>query len=117
MSFDSIPKELRGLRACLVCSMVKTIDQFERDGCDNCEKFLHIKNDREFVMTCTSSNFDGVIAMVNPDDSWVARWQRIDKLKPGCYAVSVSGQLPHHVIRDLKIKGIQYKSRDVSSRT
>lgn len=23
MSFDSIPKELRGLRACLVCSMVK----------------------------------------------------------------------------------------------
>ena len=38
---------------------LKTIDQFERDGCDNCEKFLHIKNDREFVMTCTSSNFDG----------------------------------------------------------
>ena len=41
----------------------------------------------------------------------------LDKLKPGCYAVSVSGQLPHHVIRDLKMKGIQYKSRDVSSRT
>ena len=41
----------------------------------------------------------------------------LDKLKPGCYAISVSGQLPHHVIRDLKMKGIQYKSRDVSSRT
>ena len=43
----------------LVFIHLKTIDQFERDGCDNCEKFLHIRNDREFVMTCTSSNFDG----------------------------------------------------------
>merc|ERR1719378_31491 len=68
-------------------------------------------------MTCTSSNFDGIISMMNPEDSWVAKWQRIDKLKPGCYAVSVSGRLPNHVIKDLKLKGIQYKSRDTSSRT
>merc|ERR550534_3320297 len=53
-------------------------------------------------MTCTSSSFDGVVACINPDDSWVAKWQRIDKLRPGCYAISVSGKLPSSIVKELK---------------
>ncbi|TMW39902.1 hypothetical protein DOY81_015018 [Sarcophaga bullata] len=41
MSLDTIPKDLRGLRACLVCSLVKTFDQFEYDGCDNCDEGIY----------------------------------------------------------------------------
>ena len=29
-----------------VCSLIKSFDQFESDGCDNCETVLHLKNNR-----------------------------------------------------------------------
>lgn len=101
MSFDTIPKDLRGLRACLVCALVKvseafqfvqvftvkmktskifqSFDQFEVDGCDNCEEFLRLKNNKDQVYDCTSNNFDGLIAVMSPEDSWVCKWQRISK--------------------------------------
>ncbi|XP_049598954.1 transcription elongation factor SPT4 isoform X1 [Syngnathus scovelli] len=94
MALETVPKDLRHLRACLLCSLVKTIDQFEYDGCDNCESFLQMKGNREMVYDCTSSSFDGVIAQMSPEDSWVAKWQRIGTFKPGVYAVSVTGRLP-----------------------
>ncbi|KAJ7425340.1 Transcription elongation factor SPT4 [Pitangus sulphuratus] len=72
----------------------KTIDQFEYDGCDNCETYLQMKGNREMVYDCTSSSFDGIIAMMSPEDSWVSKWQRISTFKPGVYAVSVTGRLP-----------------------
>uniref|UniRef100_A0A915C3X2 Spt4/RpoE2 zinc finger domain-containing protein n=1 Tax=Parascaris univalens TaxID=6257 RepID=A0A915C3X2_PARUN len=52
-SIESIPRDLRNLRACLLCSMIKTLDQFEQDGCDNCERFLGMKGDEEKVSECT----------------------------------------------------------------
>jgi len=39
--------------------LLQTLDQFEYDGCENCDKFLHMKNNRDNVLDCTSSNFDG----------------------------------------------------------
>lgn len=79
MSFDTIPKDLRGLRACLSCALVKTFDQFDNDGCDNCEEFLRMKNNRDIIYDCTSNNFDGLIAVMSPEDSWVCKWQRISE--------------------------------------
>nr|CAG4636731.1 EOG090X0NWO [Eubosmina coregoni]SVE70230.1 EOG090X0NWO [Eubosmina coregoni] len=117
MSVDIVPKDLRGLRACLVCSLIKTKDQFEMDGCDNCDEFLRIKNNADNMYDCTSSNFDGIIALMSPEDSWVAKWQRINRKVKGCYAVSVSGRLPDNFIREMKSRGITYRSRDTSSRT
>ena len=46
---DSIPKDLRQLRACLSCSLIKTMEQFETDGCDNCDSFLHMRDNRDNV--------------------------------------------------------------------
>lgn len=40
-------------------SSPKTIDQFEYDGCDNCDAYLQMKGNREMVYDCTSSSFDG----------------------------------------------------------
>ena len=99
MSLETVPKDLRHLRSCLLCSLVKTIDQFEYDGCDNCEAYLQLKGNREMVYECTSSSFDGVISMITPEDSWVAKWQRISNFKPGVYAVTVTGRLPPGMCR------------------
>ncbi|XP_038941498.1 transcription elongation factor SPT4 isoform X3 [Rattus norvegicus] len=63
MALETVPKDLRHLRACLLCSLVKTIDQFEYDGCDNCDAYLQMKGNREMVYDCTSSSFDGSTAM------------------------------------------------------
>ncbi|CAB4059904.1 SUPT4H1 [Lepeophtheirus salmonis] len=111
-----IPKDLRQLRACLVCSLVKTFEQFENDGCDNCDRFLNLKHNRENVYDCTSSNFDGMIGSCKPEDSWVCKWQRIGRFKRGVYAISVSGRLPPPVIKDMQALNIAYKSRDTSKR-
>jgi transcription elongation factor SPT4 len=29
------------------------------------------------VSECTSAMYDGIAAMLDPEESWVARWQRI----------------------------------------
>lgn len=69
------------------------------------------------VYECTSSSFDGMIAMMSPDDSWVAKWQRTKNFKPGCYAISVNGRLPASIIRDLKASSVVYRSRDTSQKS
>ena len=55
-SLDCVPNGLRNLRACLLCSLIKTFDQFEMDGCDNCDSFLQLKvrcsNYNVFVVRC-----------------------------------------------------------------
>ena len=61
---------LRGIPSvisCIVCL------QFESDGCDNCENFLHLKRNRDNVYDCTSATFDGMIAACKPRDSWVCK--------------------------------------------
>ena len=37
-----------------------------------------------------------------------------DRFVKGCYAVSVTGTLPPGIVRELKIKGVNYKNRDNS---
>merc|ERR1711872_80164 len=111
---DNIPKDLRSLRACLVCSLVKTLDMFETDGCDNCDEFLRMKNNRDQVYDCASANFDGFIALMSHEDSWVAKWQRINRCVRGMYAISVTGRLPTAIVRDMKSRGIKYRQRDVT---
>jgi len=114
-SLEVVPgPDLRNLRACLLCSLIKTFDQFERDGCDNCDRFLQLKGNRESVYNCTSSSFEGVVSSMSPEDSWVAKWQRISNLVKGCYAISVQGKLPTSVIGELRSQGIMYRSRDTS---
>ncbi|KAI3643155.1 hypothetical protein MP228_012710 [Amoeboaphelidium protococcarum] len=102
----------RKLRACLLCSLVKNQNQFRRDGCDNCEQVLQMRDNMDRVYDCTSPNFSGVVSLMEPDDSWVARWQRLDKFTRGVYAVQVFGRLPGDIVEDLQERGIAYRPRD-----
>jgi transcription elongation factor SPT4 len=125
-------KDRRYLRACMVCSIVLLRDvstkqtdmayegvvadqesqTFVLTGCPNCESFLGLQGSPETVSECTSSTFNGTIALTEPTKSWVAKWQRLDQYVPGVYAVQVIGNLPGDVIQMMEDAGHTYVPRD-----
>ena len=92
MQKASTPDNLRSLRACLNCALIKSADQFVEEGCDNCPH-LEIQKSTSMMHHCTTKNFYGTIAMMNPPKSWVSRFQGIKKLVGGVYAIKVRGEL------------------------
>jgi len=86
--------------------LIKTEEQFLKEGCNNCA-FLEIKEDVERLQDCTSANFVGLISMMAPTDSWVARWNHLVHFVPGCYCIDVVGEFPEHVQSILEDNGIR----------
>lgn len=151
---DIVPDELKHLRACMVCSLVKTLAQFVgkcaacafavpdlcvcdlENGCENCRQ-LNLENDAEYekkkkvffssdlnsqhttrtphrkVKEVTSTSFEGLIGVNDMKDSWVRNWQQLPiNYVRGCYAVSVNGVVPHHIVQELQDKRIPLASRN-----
>lgn len=77
----AVPVNFKQLRACVRCKLIKESSQFERDGCENCRD-----NERDIA---TTTMFEGCICMIEPEQSWVAKWQSMRGLKPGIYAINV----------------------------
>lgn len=77
-STAAIPSNARArqLRACLLCSIIQSPADFKRNGCPNCEEIMQMKQSSDRVLSCTTTHFEGVIAAIDPEASWVARWQR-----------------------------------------
>ncbi len=78
-----VPEDTRELRACLMCHLVRTRDEFIKDGCPNCDYFDRDANihDREAIVDKnTTASFEGLVAMVTPGKGWVTRWQGIPGL-------------------------------------
>ncbi|KAI9483781.1 MAG: transcription initiation protein spt4 [Benjaminiella poitrasii] len=109
-----LPIEKKQLRACLLCSLIKNASQFRANGCENCEEILQMRGSMDRVSECTSSKFEGTVALMDPESSWVGRWQRIDKFERGLYAIVVYGRVPEDVEDELERRGITYKPRDGS---
>ncbi|GAA6031175.1 hypothetical protein JCM8097_004041 [Rhodosporidiobolus ruineniae] len=101
------------LRACLMCSFVASAAEFRKHGCPNCDDRLELKGDSDKVLMCTTGQFDGLIALIEPKESWVAKWQRNEKHLPGVYAVRVTGQLPEEIVEDLEARGVTVHSREM----
>lgn len=99
----------RKLRACLNCSIIQSTQEFRESGCPNCP-FLNINKDRNLAYA-TSPSFKGTIALANPKQSWVAKWQRINSYKPGVYAMVVDGVLSDKFIEDIEKEGRVYINR------
>jgi transcription elongation factor SPT4 len=87
---------------------------FARHGCPNCEALLSLQGNEEQINECTSITFEGVATILDPEKSWVAKWQRVDSFVPGRYAVKVQGKLPKYLIDHLANQGVQYRARDGS---
>lgn len=66
---------------------------------------MQLRHHRDMVLNCTTANFSGMISMCQPDDSWVARWQRITRRVRGMYAIQVSGKLPPAVADEIRAIG------------
>ena len=112
-SFYVTPGQYRYLRACMVCSIVQpqqvgapsfflpalenetNLEQqkFIKEGCPNCEDAIHLRNNSEKVEDCTSPVFEGLVALWQPKQSWVSRWQRVDGFVRGMYAIKVCGNV------------------------
>lgn len=39
-------------------------------------RLSQLKDNPDRILACSTSYFDGVIALIDPETSWVARWQR-----------------------------------------
>lgn len=87
---------------------------FRNEGCPNCESVLRISTSEDGVRDCTSPSFEGLVALGNPGESWVAKWLRIETFSPGLYAVKVNGKLPGDIVSDLYSQNIVYRPRDGS---
>jgi len=93
---------------------------------------MQLKGSPDRIQSCTSTYFDGIIALIDPETSWVGRWQRTCK-SPYCdftgpvdgysncqtagnvrgmYAVRVKGRVPEDVEAELESRGIKYRPRD-----
>jgi transcription elongation factor SPT4 len=108
------PNQQRHMRACMVCSVVRTQQQFTTQGCPNCEDILELAGNPEQVNDCTSQVFEGLITIADTSRSWVARYQRLEGYVPGVYATQVEGILPEDVLVAVENAGINYVPRDGS---
>ena len=89
------------LKACMSCSLIKTVQQFVMDGCENCS-FMGYRGDRERVTACCTSSFTGTLVSLKPRVSWVAKWQRVSSFVPGAYAVSIDARMPDDIVEQLE---------------
>lgn len=71
-----------------------------------------MKGSGDRVLECTTGNYDGAIAMVNPSDSWVAKYQRVDRFTPGVYAARMTGLLLPEDQEMLEDRGIPVRGKD-----
>ena len=39
-----VPQNMKGLRSCLRCGLIKEYIQFENNGCENCEHVLEMRD-------------------------------------------------------------------------
>ncbi|KAF9057308.1 transcription elongation factor SPT4 [Panaeolus papilionaceus] len=133
----AIPTQARSksLRACLLCSLIQLPVDFRKSGCPNCEEILQMRGNPDRIQSCTTTQFDGVIAIIDSSQSWVAQWQRVGTSIPlfsislihanhwsklistankarGMYAVRVLGRIPEDVEMELERRGIKYRPRD-----
>ncbi|KAF2427135.1 putative transcriptional elongation protein Spt4 [Tothia fuscella] len=108
----TLPGQARHLRACMLCSIILPTTQFNRDGCPNCEAVLSLQGNSDGINECTSSNFNGTIALTQPEGSWVAKWMRLEGYVQGIYAVQVMGELPEWATDNCADAGVRVVARD-----
>ena len=74
------PCDNRNLSACLACKLIMHESQWSKLHwkCPNCRVDVDVTQD-----------FVGMISLMMPQESWVARWNEIRYCIPGVYAIKV----------------------------
>ena len=79
----TFPKELKKLKACTQCHLIKTYSQFQKEGCNNCQMSKNALEDK------LTGKFKGMIAITDPKSSWAARYLDSTDFVPGFYALGI----------------------------
>mmetsp|Transcript_31359 Transcript_31359/g.77923 ORF Transcript_31359/g.77923 Transcript_31359/m.77923 type:complete len:111 (+) Transcript_31359:64-396(+) len=96
------PREFaKHTRACFRCKLIKTFEQFFENGCDNCS-FFQMVEDRDRVAECTTASYSGIITVLDPKASWAAKWLRLAKSLPGCYALELNDEVPEGIAGEIE---------------
>lgn len=85
------------LRACLICGLVKEPHQFRESGCENCGALVDIDRS-DFLDSCTTPNFEGFLAITQPQTSWVAKWQRISMFTLAVLPIQTNTKVPNFLV-------------------
>ena len=83
MSKYLYPQELKKLKACTQCYLIKTNAQFQKEGCENC------RYDKKQIDYKITSKFKGIIAITDPKKSWAAKYLGKNNYFPGFYALGL----------------------------
>jgi transcription elongation factor SPT4 len=86
----------KDFRCCIHCRLIKTLDQFIDQGCENCP-FFNMEGDEERVRDATSSEYQGLVSSIDPKGSWTSKWLHLKDKYPGSYALEVQGELPEYL--------------------
>ena len=54
-------------------------------------------DDRDRVVECTTPSYSGVVSVIDPKSSWTAKWLRLGKMVPGCYALEINDDIPEGI--------------------
>jgi len=86
IKFDhaEVPNNKKRLRACLGCKLIKQEEQFSSNGCDNCLTDLR---DPDTLRDNTTTNFSGMISLLDSEISWVAKYTHLNGKMRGLYAI------------------------------
>ena len=76
--------------------------------------FLEMEDDPEKSNACTTAFFEGQAAVMDPRESWVAKWLRVDNYLPGVYAITVTGQFEREVEEELENRGCRWRCKPAS---
>ena len=109
--FAATPNSMNGIRACKRCGLLKTFEQFYEYGCENCP-FFEMPDDQERVAECTSSFYGGVVSVIEPGESWMAKWLRLKRAMPGCYAMTVEGSYSEEIMVMLQNRNIKSRCQE-----
>jgi|TARA_B110000305_G_C18799861_1_gene342151 transcription elongation factor SPT4 len=75
--------------------------QFFEEGCDNCA-FFQMIDDRDRVAECTTPSYSGIVSTIDPAGSWTAKWLRLGKMVPGCYALEINDDVPEGIQQEIE---------------
>ena len=77
------PQDLRNVSACIYCRLIMQENQWNKKSlngrCPNCDKDASQR----------TKEFTGMISVIIPEQSWVARYNHLERRMPGLYATKL----------------------------
>ena len=101
MDVDLIPKKSRSMSACIGCGLLQDAEKWKSDKtCPNCG--WRVDDDSGLSLDeWTSSSYNGVLALFQPQKSWCSSWLKYNKNVPGLYCIDNLGEVNNQIVQFL----------------